>query len=706
MAHDARGAGSLRHIALIGNPNSGKTTLFNALTGLRQRVGNYPGVTVERKEGRIRTAEGTDTILLDLPGTYSLTPGSPDEQIATDVLLGNARHTPPPDAVICVVDASHLERNLFLVSQIIDHRIPTVIALNMVDIAERSGIRINVRSLSRELGVPVIPTVASRSEGIGELISALGSLSADTGPRDGWRLPEPVERETDELAGILRDVHHVPAQHARHEAMTLLTTESALLDRMDRYAPEVIAHVRRDHQKLDFLGFDRRSVFVESRYAWIKTVCTESVARTSAQGATLSDRIDAVVTHRVWGVVIFLALMALVFQAMFSWAQLPMDLIRQAFDRLGALVAGAMPAGDLRDLIIHGGIAGVAAVVTFLPQILFLFFFLGLLEDTGYMARAAFIMGRVMSKVGLHGKSFIPLLGSFACAIPGIMATRTIDNGRDRLATMLVAPLMSCSARLPVYALMIAAVIPPLKVFGLVSLPGLTMLSMYLLGLVMALLMAWIFKKTLLRGGPPSFIIELPAYTIPSLRGTLMLMWERAWLFLKRAGTIILGASILLWFLASYPKSDAGSAAGRLNHSFVGVAGRFVEPLIRPLGFDWKIGIGLITSLVQREVFVSTMGTIYDVGAGDTPGGGGLPERLRSARNPETGAHSFTPLTGICIMVYYVLAMQCFSTVAVMRRETNGWKWPLFQVAYMTALAYGVTFAVFRIGTAIGIGGT
>ena len=487
--------------------------------------------------------------------------------------------------------------------------------------------------------------------------------------------------------------------------MKLLTAESALLERMDRFAPEVIAHVRQDHEKLDFLGFDRRSVFVESRYAWIKSVCTRSVTRNSAQGMSLSDRIDTVLTHRVWGVVIFLSLMAVVFQAMFSWAQLPMDLIKQGFDWLGARVGEAMPPGDLRDLIIHGGIAGVAAVVTFLPQILFLFLFLGLLEDTGYMARAAFIMGRVMSKVGLHGKSFIPLLGSFACAIPGIMATRTIGNPRDRLATMLVAPLMSCSARLPVYALMIAAVIPPMRIFGFVSLPGLTMLSMYLLGLVMALLMAWIFKKTLLRGGPPSFIIELPPYTVPSLRSTLMLMWERAWLFLKRAGTIILGASILLWFLASYPKLDGGGGtpADRLNHSFVGFAGRMIEPIIRPLGFDWKIGIGLITSLIQREVFVSTMGTIYDVGSAGGQSGG-LAERLRSSRDPVTGASSFTPLTGICIMVYYVLAMQCFSTVAVMRRETNGWRWPLFQVAYMTALAYGVTFIVFRAGTAMGIG--
>jgi len=691
----------IRLVALVGNPNSGKTTLFNALTGLRQRVGNYPGVTVERKEGRMRLG-ADETVLLDLPGTYSLTPGSPDEEITTEILLGKASHTPLPDAVICVVDANHLERNLYLVSQIIEQNIPTVVALNMIDIARRHGMQIDVRALERELGVRVIPTVASRSEGVialGEALRGAGAAKRS----GGILLPEPVERETEELAGILGRVHQFRPPRARSEAIALLGAESAHLERMNHFTPEVLAHVRRDHQKLDFLGFDRRAVFIESRYTWVRTVCTHAVTRPATEGMSRSDRLDAVLTHRTWGVVIFLLLMAFVFQAMFSWAQIPMDIIRRAFDALGGTVSSSMPAGDLRDLIVHGGIAGVAAVVTFLPQILFLFLFLGLLEDTGYMARAAFIMGRVMSRVGLHGKSFIPLLSSFACAIPGIMATRTIDNGRDRLATMLVAPLVSCSARLPVYALMIAAVIPPLKILGLVSLPGLTMLSMYLLGLVAALAMAWIFKKTLLKGGPPSFIIELPPYTIPSLRTTLMLMWERAWIFLKRAGTIILGASILLWFLASYPKLESGTPAERLDHSFVGMAGRLIEPVIRPLGFDWKIGIGLLTSLVQREVFVSTMGTIYDVGSDGT--GGGLPEKLRAARNPVTGAPAFTALTGICIMVYYVLAMQCFSTVAVMRRETNSWKWPLFQVAYMTALAYGVTFIVYRAGIALGMGG-
>jgi ferrous iron transport protein B len=692
-----------RLIALVGNPNSGKTTLFNALTGLRQKVANYPGVTVERKEGRLRFERGEDAVLLDLPGTYSLNPDSPDEEIVTEILSGSATHTPLPDVVICVVDATHVERNLYLVSQIIDRKLPVVVALTMMDVAVKTGMSVDARSLGRELGVSVVPVVAHRGDGIEELKRATFATRSASRMAHGWTLPEAVEKETEELVGILQEVHRLPATAAFDEAISLLTAESAYLDRMDRYAPEVIAHVRKDHQKLEFLGFDRRSVFVESRYAWISAVASRAVIRGNGVHSW-SDRIDSVLTHRFWGVVVFLAIMGCLFQAMFSWALLPMEWIRQGFDWCGNAVHTAMPAGELRDLIVKGGLGGVAAVVTFLPQILFLFLFLGVLEDTGYMARAAFIMDRLMSRVGLHGKSFIPLLSSFACAIPGIMAARTINNPRDRLATMLVAPLMSCSARLPVYALMISAFIPATTVLGVISLPALTMLSMYLLGLGMALGIAWVFKKTLLKGKPTPFIIELPPYQVPSLRSVLLLMWERCWAFLKRAGTVILGASILLWFLGTYPKTENADPSTQLRNSYVGMAGKLIEPAIAPLGFDWRIGVGLVASLVQREVFVSTMGTMVNMQSGEQPGVS-LAEKLREVKDPGTGRPAFTALTGICVMVYYLLAMQCFSTVAVMRRETNGWKWPMFQVGYMTALAYSVTWVVYRVGLWFGMGG-
>jgi len=394
------------------------------------------------------------------------------------------------------------------------------------------------------------------------------------------------------------------------------------------------------------------------------------------------------------------------FELIFTWAAAPMEWIGSAFDALGRQVRGVLPPGDLQDLVVNGGIAGVSAVVTFLPQIVFLFFFLGVLEDSGYMARAAFMIDRLMSKVGLHGKSFIPLLSSFACAIPGIMATRTIENHRDRLTTMLIAPLMSCSARLPVYTLLIAAFVPSTRMLGIFSLPGMTLFSMYALGMVAALGMAWVFKKTLLKGPPAVFLMELPPYKMPSVRSLLLHMWERSWAFLQRAGTIILGVSILLWFFATYPKLGGATPSQQLEHSFAGRAGHVIEPLIRPLGFDWRIGIGLVSSLLQREVFVSTMGTIYNIqDAHEGNGSVSLREKLRQDRDPATGARAFTPLTAICLMVYYVLAMQCMSTVAIMRRETNGWKWPAIQIGYMTALAYAVTFVVFRAGMMFGMGG-
>ena len=695
-----------RHAALVGNPNSGKTTLFNALTGLRHKVANYPGVTVEKKEGRLDLPGGREITLFDLPGTYSMHPQSPDELLATEIMLGLTAHTPAPDLVVCAVDATNLERNLYLVTQLIDCHIPVVVALTMVDLARQQGTSVDSRALSLLLGCAVVPVVAHRGEGLDELREAVLNVAPPNGHALPWKLPEALQKEWDRVRDQLRDDYHLSVPAASHEATALLISPELLAQRVDRYDPAFVEQLRKNVQKLDFMGIDRQTVFVESRYAWIRDAVARTVYSPDRAAPSLTDRIDRIVTHRIWGFIVFLAIMALMFQTIFSWATLPMEWIAGGFEVLGRTIGGALPPGDLRDLIIDGALAGVAAVVTFLPQIMFLFFFLGLLEDSGYMARAAFIMDKLMSKVGLHGKSFIPLLGSFACAIPGIMATRTIENPKDRLATILVAPLMSCSARLPVYSLLIAAFIPSTMLFGIVSVQGLTLLSMYLFGMIMALLMAWLFKKTLLRGAPPLFIMELPAYKLPSLKTVLLQVWERALAFLKTAGTIILGVSILLWALASYPKLGEGASnADQLEHSYAGKAGQSIEPLIRPLGFDWKIGIGLISSLLQREAFVSAMATIYNVQNEDgTESEISLQEAMKQDRDASTGELTFTLLTAICLMVYYVLAMQCLSTVAVVRRETNGWKWPIFQIAYMTALAYGVTFLVYRGGLFFGWG--
>jgi len=694
-----------RCIALIGSPNSGKTTLFNSLTGLRQRVGNYPGVTVEKKEGHLTLPDGSEALLLDLPGTYSLNARSPDEQVAVDVLLGRTDHTPPPGLLVCVVDATNLERNLYLVSQIIDRHIPVVVALTMTDLAKDAGISIHVDVLSEQLGVPVVPVVATKGLGIPELHAAMVTTRTGNGRTRQWHLPEPVQKEYEELVGLLQHHDRLAMPAAQNEAVTLLSAPPDLVEHRTRFSGEVLEHVRKDHAKLEFLGFDLPLVFVESRYAWIRNVCARAVVRHHPVGLPLSDRLDRVFTHRIWGYVLFLGLMGLMFQSIFSWAAYPMEWIAEGFDLLGRGITQLLPPGDVRDLLVNGALAGVAAVVTFLPQIVFLFFFLSILEDTGYMARAALIMDRMMSRVGLHGKSFVPLLSSFACAIPGIMATRTIEAPRDRLVTMLVAPLISCSARLPVYTLLIAAFIPDVRFLGLLSLPALTLMALYLMGLVAALAMALLFKKTLLKGSSPVFIMELPSYRLPSLRSVLLQTWERVRHFLERAGTIILGASIILWFLASYPKLQGASPSDQVQQSYAGRAGRMLEPLIRPLGFVWKIGIGLVTSMLQREVFVATMGTIYSVEQATGDGVVSLQEKIRRDVDPQTGKPVFSLLTAICLMVYYVLAMQCLSTVAVMRKETDGWKWPLFQIGYMSVLAYGVTFLVYRGGLLIGLGG-
>ncbi len=694
---------TLHNIAIIGNPNAGKTTLFNALTGLRQKVANYPGVTVEKKEGILVFPDGGEVTLLDLPGTYSLTASSPDERVATDVLLQKVEGVTLPEVIICVVDASNIERNLYLITQIIDYHFPVIIALNMMDVAERQGTTIDPKALSRCLGVPVVPTVASKGIGIDLLKRMiLQKIEISTKSRQ-WHLPPVIQEECDELKGLLQQKYHFHEALAFHEAITLLTSPESLYEHEDRYDPDIIAHVKGDHKKLGGLGYDTQLVFVESRYEWIKRICDESVHRDEQNTKKFSDTIDKILTHRIWGFIIFIGAMMLMFQSIFSWANTPMEWIGSGVDWLGTQITHIIPPGDLQDLIINGALGGVGAVVTFLPQIIFLFFFIGLLEDTGYMARAAFIMDRLMGKVGLHGKSFIPLMTSFACAIPGIMATRTIENKNDRLVTILVAPLMSCSARLPVYTLMIAAFIPKKNLLGIFSLPGVVLISMYLLGLIAALGMAWLFKKTLLKSAPPAFIMELPPYKIPSIKNILIQTWERVLHFLQRAGTIILGVSVILWFLATYPKHENLSASEQLELSFVGQAGHVIEPLITPLGFDWKIGVGILSSLLQREVFVGTMGTLYNVkNSDDLESTSSLQSNMQNDINPMTGEHTFTTLTALCVMVYYVLAMQCMATVAVVRREAGGWKWAIVQFGFMTALAYIATFVVYRVGLLFG----
>ncbi|MBV9848070.1 MAG: ferrous iron transport protein B [Armatimonadetes bacterium] len=685
--------------ALVGNPNCGKTTVFNALTGLRQKVGNYPGVTVEKKIGKVRLQGGGTASLIDLPGLYSLVPRSPDEAISRDVLLGHRRDVPQPQGILHVVDAANLERNLYLTSQVLDLGLPTVIVLTMTDIAARAGQRVDAAALEKALGVPVRVVVAARREGVEGLRAAIAALP-HTPPPPGraWLLPSVAEEEVAELSRILEDRQGTPPTQSQMEAVGLLMQDALRPEEQGRWSAPVLKHVRADKEHFAALGIDFPATVIEARYAWVKRLVAEVVQKPRRAPKTLTDTLDAVLMHPVWGYLIFFGVMALVFQTIFSWAQVPMNWIGAAVGALQAFVTAHMPAGDLQDLIVNGVIAGVGTTITFLPQILLLFFFIALLEDTGYMARAAFLMDKIMSKVGLHGKSFIPLLSSFACAIPGIMATRTIDDRKSRLVTILVAPLMSCSARIPVYTLMIAAFIPNRRVLGVFTLPGLTMLSMYFLGMAAAFCMAGLFKKTLLRGAPPVFFLEMPPYHKPSVRTVLMTMLERAYLFLRRAGTVILSVSIILWFLTTYPKAGPHTPPQQqMARSFAGDMGRAIEPAIRPLGFDWRIGVSLVSSFVAREVFVSSMGTIYSVGDSHSD-----PEEVSKTLKDKLRADPlFSPLLAVCIMIYYVLAMQCLSTVAVVKRETNGWTWPLFMTGYMTALAWLVTFAAYHLGLAL-----
>ncbi len=716
-----------RRIAVAGNPNSGKTTVFNALTGLRHKVGNYAGVTVEKREGVLT---GSGSLLLDLPGTYSLSARSPDEEVARDVLLGRLPGEGRPDAVLIVLDGSNLERNLYFAAQVLDFGVPAVVCCNMMDVARRRGLIIDCGKLSGELGVPVIGAVANRREGIDAVRTALGDEQFIRPPGRAWKLSETIETAFDRIANEMSSCGAIPA-HAVRGAAVLWSVDylsggqagRASAERfLARIPPESAAVIRREADAILADTPDLGAAVVEARYAWIGGVIQRAVREEPRESEyTLSDRIDRIVTHKAIGPVIFAAVMMLLFLSIFSWAEPLMGLIESGQSWLAEQVNTHMAEGALRSLLANGVIGGVGSVVVFFPQICILFLALGILEDSGYMARAAFLMDKLMSRVGLHGKSFIPLLSSYACAIPGIMATRTIQDRRDRLATILVAPLMSCSARLPVYIIIIAAV------FGESTwLKAGVMFGLYAVGTAVALGMALFFKRTLLAGPPSSFIMELPPYHLPRpwpiLRGT----WDRSKLFLTRAGTTIFAVCVIIWALSYYPRMKPAELSGeatarlaaidpadaeahsrvmeseQLRHSYIGRLGQVIEPVIRPMGFDWRLGIGILSSFLAREVFVGTMGITFSVGEADESSAE-LRDRLATATWPD-GRLVLTPLAGISLMVFYMLACQCVSTLAVTRRETGGWKWPAFMFAYMTVLACGASIMIYQVGSRMGWG--
>ncbi|WP_018507564.1 ferrous iron transporter B [Thiobacillus thioparus] len=618
-------------VALVGNPNCGKTALFNVLTGSRQKVANYAGVTVERKEGRYLTAAGKALRVLDLPGTYSLNPRSPDEQVTVDVLMGRARGEKRPDRVVCVVDATNLRRNLRLVLAVKRLGLPCVVALNMTDLAARRGIHVDVDKLSLELGVPVVKTVAVRKDGATALRTLLDA------PAEAWR----------------GDAVHTPAPETDAPAVTV----EADHDTVQRILVSLGLDVHAPH--------------------------------------TLSDRIDRVVLHPVIGMVLLMVVLFLMFQAVFGWAEAPMGWIESATTWVADGVTAALPNGWMRSLLVDGVIAGAGVVLVFLPQILILFFFILILEESGYLPRAAFMLDRLMGSVGLSGRSFIPLLSSFACAIPGIMAARTIASPRDRLVTIMIAPLMTCSARLPVYALLIGAFIPKRDVAGVFELQGLVLFGLYVAGVISAMGIAWLAKRLTTRGLPRPLMMELPTYHWPTPRNIAIGLWQRASIFLKRVGGIILALTVVMWFLASFPAPPAGATGPAIEYSLAGTLGRGLATIFEPIGFNWQISVALVPGMAAREVAVSALGTVYALSASG--------DDTAQALTPLI-AHSWSLATALSLLTWFVFAPQCLSTLATVKRETGGWKMPLVMAGYLFGLAWLACFIVYHLAVAAGWG--
>ena len=665
-------------------------------------------MTIESKVGWWSLAEELPPAqLIDLPGLYSLDAASLDEQIARDVLLGRTQAIPSPDVIVVVVDSTNLIRNFYFLSQLLETGRPIVVALTMFDLAERSKLQIDIDNLSSALGVRVVPVIARQRQGIAALARAVVEISGSPRmPSRICRLSPEAETEVNLLsAGDPKD---------RYRAFTELYGEGLPEEPVRR---EAVGGAR---QRLASLNQRWQQEPLIARYDWIERVVGGAVQQEHTGKRSVTDRIDAVVIHKIFGPVILLLVMLLVFQTIFTWANLPMTLIDRVFSAFAATLRNHLPAGVFTDLLTDGIIAGVGGVLAFLPQILLLFLFISMLEDSGYMARAAFLMDRLMRSVGLHGKAFVPLLSSFACAVPGIMATRTIENPKDRVATIMIAPFMSCSARLPVYTLMIAAFFSGRRVLGVVSLGALIILGMYLLGIAVAIIVAWILKHTILNAPPPPFVMELPPYRIPDFGNVGHALLTRTTLFIKRAGTVILAISILLWALVAFPRANVsqstspqavGSGQGlkesdasseQIQNSFAGRAGRLIEPVIAPLGFDWKIGIGLISSFAARETIISTLSIVYSVGENpDKKSSTSLVGAMRDAKRAD-GSPVWTPLVALSLMIFFLLACQCMSTVAIVRRETNSWRWPLFMVGYMLVLAYVASLITFQGGRLLG----
>ncbi|MCC7084177.1 MAG: ferrous iron transport protein B [Pirellulales bacterium] len=744
-------------VALVGNPNTGKSTLFTALAGVRQRIGNYPGVTVEKKIGHMEYGRQR-LALVDLPGTYSLAPRSPDEMVAVDVLLGRQSDLPACDAVLCIVDASNLERNLYLVSQVLELGLPTIVALNMIDVARDRGLTIDASRLQERLGIPVVALQANKRIGIEQLKQTLMGVVKRTVVQRESPFPAAFQAEVAKLEALLNSAGATdkPARVVPRYLVErlLLDTSGYLASRRVLAGPvgvngELHEHLTTARHRLAEAGLPVPAVEAMARYQWAGKILEGIVSRPSHYAETPSDRVDRVLTHRVWGTVVFAIVMLALFSSIFVAAKPLMSAIDGGVDMVGESIKSSMGAGALRSLLVDGIVGGVGNVIVFLPQILILFMFIAILEDCGYMARAAYLMDKLMVRVGLSGKSFIPLLSSFACAIPGIMATRVIENRRDRLTTILIAPLMSCSARLPVYSLLIYAFIPSnLYLGGILSLQGIVMFVMYLVGIVAAAIVALVLKRTMLRGPAPAFVMELPPYKFPSPRLVFQRMAERGWSFIRRAGTLIVAVAVVVWALLYYPhneeevevelaaqqaKLDAQAAElpasdahrqfldGELarfhdpqqfellktgamqRQSYLGRLGHFIEPVVRPLGWDWRVGSAVLASFPAREVVLGTLGVIYNLGEGlevdSEAGQTQLQTQLQNAAWDGTTRPIFTVPMALGLMVFFALCAQCGATLVIIKRETGSWRWSAFTFTYMTVLAYLGALATYQIGS-------